>query len=148
MRPFLEGSEKRMNTHFDLMSMVNGIVLVAAACSILGGMVLKIAAGWVILVDVHYLKAVSTVFIAFAINFALAIPLDMLGVRLAQTHEYFHWLGLLTIPIGGVIQSIVIYLRFDTSYGYSVLITLAMVLIGFILAVLIGFGFVAAHILF
>lgn len=138
-----------MPFQIDVMSMINAVLIAAAIASVFGGVILKVAANWVILLDVGYIRAAITVFIAFAINCGLSIPIEMgAGFLAATVHPLFGFMAIVTIPLGVFVQAGVIYWQLDTTYGYSLLITLAMALIGFIVAIVVGFGFVMFNILF
>lgn len=133
---------------FDLMTIVNVVLVVAAVGSLFGGMILKIAADWVALAEVPYLRACFTVFIAYALNILLTIPVDTGTQFLVAYHPFFALMTLVMLPVGFFVQAGVIYWRLELSFGYSILVTLAMILIAFILVLVFGFGFVLINVVF
>ena len=104
----------------------------AAFASLIGAVILREAAKWVIKEDVAYGNAYITVFLFVAFNMVIGFGVGEVGL----------WFGLkaltlLMLPVGFLIQSAIISMGLKTSFGKACLIALAMtaVIIGILIMV-------------
>ncbi len=131
---------------------VNTIVLTilgaTAGASVIGAMGLKVAASWVVLMELPYGRAFSTVFMGLLANAFACAPIGAGAMMLVPRHEDYVYVNLLIIPVAVLVFAWIIYWRLAIGFGHALLTALAMLLVSFIATLAIGFAYVLGAVIF
>jgi hypothetical protein len=115
-----------------------GMLIGATIFSLIGAIMLRAGAQWVIKQDVHFRKAYTTMLLASIVNVSLGYFLGLLIGSATQSADAVNAASLLIYPVGFFIQSGFISYRLRTAFGSACLISLAMIAIGVVITVAVG----------
>ncbi len=123
------------------------VLAATAASSLIGAVGLKVAASWVVLMEIPYVRALITVFLGLLANVLACAPVEVGAAMLVPINRNYVYLNLLSIPIAVLVFAGIIYWRLAIGFGHAVLTTLAMLLVSFIATLAIGFMYALGAIL-
>ncbi len=126
------------------------ILIVIAISSLIGALILRLAARWVALVEVPYFRAYFTLVIAAVISVAIELPVGYVAVLLGADELVAGILGLALVPVHYLVQTLVIRWRLELTFSESLLVGLVMIGITIVLAliivgILVGFLLITHH---
>ncbi len=114
------------------------MLIVIAVSSLIGALILRLAAKWVALVEVPYFRAYFTLVIAAVISVAIELPVGYVAVLLGADELVIGILGLALVPVHYLVQALVIRWRLELTFSESLLVCLVMIGITIVLALIIG----------
>ncbi len=110
--------------------------------SLIGAVILRAAAKWIIKEDITFGDAYITVFLSAVINLVIGFIIGFAVGSATQSPEAVNVATYVSIPIGFLIQSWIISSRLHTSFGTACLISLTM------FGIMIGIGLIVGGIVF
>ena len=114
------------------------VLIVIAISSLIGALILRLAARWVALVEVPYFRAYFTVIIAAIIGVGIELPAQYVALSLGADEFALGMLELALVPIHFLLQALVIRWRLELTFSESLLVCLVMIGITIGLALVIG----------
>ncbi len=126
------------------------MLIVIAVSSLIGALILRLAAKWVALVEVPYFRAYFTLVIAAVISVAIELPVGYVAALLGADELVAGILGLALVPVHYLVQTLVIRWRLELTFSESLLVGLVMIGITIVLALiivgmLVGFLLITHH---
>lgn len=126
------------------------MLIVIAVSSLIGALILRLAAKWVALVEVPYFRAYFTLVIAAVISVAIELPVGYVAALLGADELVVGILGLALVPVHYLVQTLVIRWRLELTFSESLLVGLVMIGITIVLAliivgILVGFLLITHH---
>ncbi len=126
------------------------MLIVIAVSSLIGALILRLAAKWVALVEVPYFRAYFTLVIAAVISVAIELPVGYVAALLGADELVAGILGLALVPVHYLVQTLVIRWRLELTFSESLLVGLVMIGITIVLAliivgILVGFLLITHH---
>ncbi len=113
------------------------MLIVIAISSLIGALILRLAAKWVALVEVPYFRAYFTLVIAAVISVAIELPVGYVAALLGADELVAGILGLALVPVHYLVQTLVIRWRLELTFSESLLVGLVMIGITIVLALII-----------
>ncbi len=134
----------------ELNDAISYMLIVIAISSLIGALILRLAAKWVTLVEVPYFRAYFTLVIAAVISVAIELPVGYVAASLRADELVIGILGLALVPLHYLVQTLVIRWRLELTFSESLLVGLVMIGITIVLAliivgILVGFLLITHH---
>ena len=117
--------------------MVGGPIC-AVIGSLIGAVLLRAAASWVLGEDVPYGDAFLTMLVAGIINGAVGFTAGFVYGAATGTAEGVQIVSLILVPVSFLIQAGVISSKLETDFGAACAVTFTMYVIVFVIAAIVG----------
>ena len=121
----------------ELNDAISYMLIAIAISSLIGALILRLAAKWVARVEVPYFRAYFTLVIAAVISVAIELSVGYGAVLLGADELAVGILGLVLVPVQDLMQALVIRWRLELTFSESLLVCLAMIGITIVLALII-----------
>ena len=113
------------------------ILIVGLFTSLIGAVVLRAAAHWVVKLDVPFGRAYWTAYISFLANSMLGLFLGFMVGYATGSEEAVDALRFILLPVGFIVLSGIVSLRLNLSFRKACLVSITMIGIGFGIAFVI-----------
>jgi hypothetical protein len=124
-----------------VMALLLALFVFLPLCLAIGAVILRIAARWVAQLDIPFGSAMLTVFLTYLANLPLSFLIGFIvGTAMAGADEKVVELAanLVALPLGVLLQGLIIGHRHKIGFGKGVLVVLGMIAIAIALAILFG----------